>query len=125
MRSNVHNFINAAKAKALEESNKQATHGQFISENAKNSIFNQANYIHLNKQELLAVRESIVALQQATDLIASALAALKDFQQFETSHLRMAGNFVRGTDYMLQEFLQQQKGVSAKVCDFATRGVAR
>lgn len=125
MRSNVHKFINDAKASALVKQKKSVTEALFLSEGAKNSIFQQANHIRLTKNELQAVRESIVCLDKACELIASTLAALDDFKHLDLNALQLAGNFSKGTSFMLEEFMQQQSGVSRNVCDFATRGVAR
>ena len=125
MRSNVHLFIEKAKASALATPKNQVTEGLFLSEGAKSTIFNQVNYISLNKMELQQVREAIVCLDKACELIVSAMGALNEFKHLDLNALQLSGNFARGTSYMLEEFLTQQKGVSAKVCDFATRGVAR
>ena len=125
MQQALHDFINVAKAKALEVKNKQPTQALFNSFESQNTIFNQQKYIHLDKMQLQAVRESIVCLDKTNEMIMATLAALGDFHHLDLGALRMAGNFSLGTSFMLEEYLNQQKGVSIKVCDFATRGVAR
>lgn len=121
MRSNIHDFINAAKAKALDVENKQPTQALFNNFESTNTIFNQQKLISLNKKNLIKTREAIDFLDKAVELINGARAILHDFDELDLGALRMAGNFTLGTSYMLEEFLKQQKGQSDRRCDFKTR----